>query len=240
MKQANRNRLAQLQFSALTQLAKDKDANKLLASPIVARRSLFRAIPATLCNHASHVLPDHSVAALETQPVPLSEILKWHLAPNGGHLYFSSVKNGEKPLTISPHEDRAVVSSKQGAVKQLSYTADDVGKAIDRVMVADNYYTNAVKKLRDNQGTGKEEEDLAIVAREAGNLAMVHDSYALKELFFLKIKNQVNHDGFDTSEFDKQVKKARTHLPTTANPAHYLRHDDDNDHDHHSGHTPGM
>ena len=242
MKQVNRNRLAQLQFSVLAQLAKDKENHKLLVGPIVARRSLFRAIPATLCEHASHVLPDHSIAALETQPVPLTDIVKWHLAPNGGHLYFSAVKNGEKPLTISPREDRAIVSSKQGALKQLGYTADDVERAVDRVKVAADYYTDAVRKLRDDQGTGKEEDDLSIVAREAGNLGMVHDHYALKELFFLKVRSQVNQDGFDTSEFDKQVKKARTHLPVTPNPAHYLRHDDHDEedtHDHH-GHTPGM
>lgn len=239
MKQANRNRLSQLQFSVLTQLAKDKETYKLLAGQIESRRPLFRAIPANICEHASHVLPDHSIAALETQPVSLAEIIKWHLAPNGGHLYFSSVKHGEKPLTFSPREDQAVIANKQGAVKQLSYTAGEVEKAVKRVKVADQYYTAAVAKLRDDQGTGKEEDDLAIIAREAANLSQVYDHYALQELFFLKIRNQVNQDGFDTSDYDKQVKKAHAQLPTTANPAHYLRHDDVREY-HRSGHEPGM
>lgn len=243
MKQVNRNRLSQLQFSVLAQIAKDKDANALLAGPIAAKRTLFRAIPSTICDHASHILPDHSIAALETQPVSLNEIVKWHLAPNGGHLYFADVKHGQTPLTIHPREDQSVVSSKQSAVKQLAFSSKEVRETIDRVVVADQYYAAAVKKLRDDQGTGKEEEDLEIVGREAGNLSMVYDHYALKELFYLKTRNRVNQDGFDTSNYDKEIKKDRASMPITANPAYYLRPaeaDDRDADDDQSTHNPGM
>lgn len=240
MKQVNRNRLAQLQFSVLTQIIKDKEASKQLAAPIQTRRALFQAIPASVCEHASHVMPDHSVAALETQPITFADVLRWHLQPNGGHLYFSKIPSGDRPLTIAPREDQSVVSSKKGATQQLDFTSNAVKAAVETVRIADQYYTKAVTRLRDGQGTGKEVDDLMVVAREAEKLSTVHDQYALKEMFYLRVRHQVAQEGFNTTDYDKVVKKHRHGLPMVANPANYLRHGEEEDRHAADSTSPGM
>lgn len=208
MKQLSRNRLAQLQFSTLLQLAQDPEIKKLMKPEVKKTLEGITHLPESMIKSASFVIPDQPIAALLDQKITLKKLLNWYSSQQGGQAWLSKPSLHEETVNTAPDSSKSQQTEKNRAKNGLEFMTKFLTRASRLTEEANNRYEIVAqhwKTAASDRTLNADVFDKATqeMINEAANLSATTDFLALISLHYQKYLNEVTTAGFDVSAYKK-------------------------------------
>lgn len=207
MDQLSRNRLAQLQLSALLQLVKNPETKKLMKPEVKKALEGVTLLPESMIKSASFVIPDQPISALHKQEITVKKLLNWYSSPHGGQAWIEKAFLYEEAVNIMPAGGKCRQTENR-AKNGLEFMTRFLNRAGSLVEKAKNHYETAEQRWREatcNKTVSREVITTAFqeMINEAANYGATTDFFALVSLHYQKYLNEVTTAGFEISAYKK-------------------------------------